>query len=164
MTITTLTALLFCSAASAASLTTLRHREHRQRATLHADRGTLKFFKQRPWLARTRPGREALRFARAELRWTGREIGETKLALRPATVPAIICRVFASRCGEALQVARCESRFSVAAANGQYRGLFQMGSAERARFGGSTLDAWEQTRAAFRYFTVAGWGPWECRP
>jgi hypothetical protein len=65
---------------------------------------------------------------------------------------------------EAVRVARCESGFRTHARNGQYRGIFQMGSSERARFGhGSTVMA--QARAAHSYYRLAGgWGPWECKP
>lgn len=77
-----------------------------------------------------------------------------------------ICSTFGDRyCGQALRVAYCESRFDTTARNGQYRGLFQMGSWERSRFGhGST--ALEQSRAAYRYFKATGrdWSPWECKP
>jgi hypothetical protein len=77
----------------------------------------------------------------------------------------VICSVFGRYCFEALRVARCESGLSVYARNGQYFGLFQMGWRERARFGGSTLSVWEQSRAAYHYFRVAGgWGPWTCKP
>jgi hypothetical protein len=61
----------------------LKQREHRQQATLHADRGTVRFFRRHRRLAHTRAGRRALRFARAELRWTRRELAETRAALRP---------------------------------------------------------------------------------
>jgi hypothetical protein len=81
---------------------------------------------------------------------------------RPLSVPQIICAVFGAECGKALAVARCESRFYVGAWNGQFFGVFQMGSAERARFGGSSLDPWDQVRAAYRYYRLAGWSPWEC--
>lgn len=77
-----------------------------------------------------------------------------------------ICRVFESRyCGEALRVARCESRLRTDASNGQYRGLFQMGSSERRRFGHGPT-AIEQSRAAHRYFVLTGrdWSPWTCKP
>ncbi len=77
-----------------------------------------------------------------------------------------ICRVFQSRyCGEALRVARCESRLRTDASNGQYRGLFQMGSSERRRFGHGPT-AIEQSRAAHRYFVLSGrdWSPWTCKP
>jgi len=77
---------------------------------------------------------------------------------------AAIQAVFGSYAGEALAVARCESGLSVWASNGQYLGLFQMGSSERAHYGhGST--ALEQALAAHRYFVAAGgWGPWQCKP
>jgi hypothetical protein len=80
----------------------------------------------------------------------------------PAT---IICRVFGSYCQQAISVARCESGLSVNASNGQYLGLFQMGSYARARYGhGSTAMA--QARAAYRYFVDSGkdWSPWSCKP
>jgi hypothetical protein len=44
-----------------------------------------------------------------------------------SSVPAVICVVFPD-CSKALSVARCESGFSVTARNGQYFGVFQMGS------------------------------------
>lgn len=76
-----------------------------------------------------------------------------------------ICRVFGRYCRQALQVAHCESRYSTSARNGQYLGLFQMGSSERALFGHGD-GAEEQARAAYRYFTQSGrdWSPWSCRP
>ncbi len=59
--------------------------------------------------------------------------------------------MFGTYCGQALQVARCESGLTTTAQNGQYLGLFQMGSSERRLFGhGAT--AIEQVRAAHRYF------------
>ena len=51
------------------------------------------------------------------------------------------------------------------AQNGQYLGLFQMGSSERRLFGhGET--AHQQALAAHRYFVVSGrdWSPWSCKP
>lgn len=81
-------------------------------------------------------------------------------------VPLVICDVFGGlHCADALEVSWCESRFNIDARNGQYRGLFQMGSWERRTFGhGST--AYEQARAAKRYFIRTGrtWGPWSCKP
>jgi hypothetical protein len=77
-------------------------------------------------------------------------------------VPAIIDAVFGPDGWKARAVAWCESRFSVFARNGQYRGIFQMGDHERATYGGSSFDKWEQIEAAHRYFLVAGWGPWQC--
>jgi len=77
----------------------------------------------------------------------------------------IICQVFGSYCAQALRVARCESGLSVWARNGQYLGLFQMGSYARARYGHS-WDAWGQSVAAYRYFVDSGrsWSPWTCKP
>ena len=76
-----------------------------------------------------------------------------------------ICHVFGEYCGQALQVARCESGLRPSAQNGQYLGMFQMGSNERAQFGhGAT--ALEQAKAAHRYFVRSGrdWSPWSCKP
>lgn len=76
-----------------------------------------------------------------------------------------ICHVFGSYCRQALQVARCESGYSVSAQNGEYLGLFQMGSSERRLFGHGD-NALEQARAAYRYFLRSGrdWSPWSCKP
>ncbi len=77
----------------------------------------------------------------------------------------VICSVFGSRCREALAVARCESRYSTYAQNGQYLGLFQMGSWERRTYGHGA-SAYAQTAAAYRYFVASGsdWSPWSCKP
>lgn len=59
------------------------------------------------------------------------------------------------------------------AGNGQYIGLFQMGSHERERFARGlnyTYSRWAQVIAAHRYFMYAlnvdgyAWGPWSCKP
>jgi hypothetical protein len=73
--------------------------------------------------------------------------------------------VFGSYWQQAVAVARCESGLSVWAQNGQYLGLFQMGSSERSIYGhGSTPLA--QAIAAHRYFVASGhdWSPWQCKP
>lgn len=66
-----------------------------------------------------------------------------------------------------MSVVHCETggTYSVWATNGQYRGLFQMGSWERARYGHGN-NPWAQARAASRYFFASGadWSPWECKP
>lgn len=109
-----------------------------------------------------------MRKAHIWIRVIHRELAQTMAALRPkvvtssASVPAIICAVFGPNCSKAQSVALCESHFSVYARNGQYLGIFQMGSNERARFGGSSFDAWDQVRAAYAYFSVSGWTPWAC--
>ena len=76
-----------------------------------------------------------------------------------------ICQVFGSYCRQALQVARCESGVQTTAQNGQYLGLFQMGSTERRTFGHGE-SAVEQAQAAYRYFVRSGrdWSPWSCKP
>jgi hypothetical protein len=82
----------------------------------------------------------------------------------------VICEIFGPYCRQALAVVRCESRFSTSSANGQYIGLFQMGSWERRKYGhayGATIAAvYGQVRAAYRYFVASGkdWSPWECKP
>jgi hypothetical protein len=84
---------------------------------------------------------------------------------KPETPQKVICRVFGRYCREALLVSRCESRFHTDAHNGQYLGLFQMGTAERRIFGHGA-SAEEQARAARRYFLASGrdWSPWSCKP
>lgn len=68
---------------------------------------------------------------------------------------------------EAMKVVYCETggTYSVWSRNGQYLGLFQMGSWERATYGHGN-NAWVQARAAHRYFVASGsdWSPWECKP
>ncbi len=78
---------------------------------------------------------------------------------------AAIRMVFGPYADQALRVSRCESNYDVRARNGQFLGLFQMGSWERATYGDGAT-ALEQSRAAYRYFVASGraWGPWECKP
>jgi hypothetical protein len=64
---------------------------------------------------------------------------------------------------KAFDVVACETggAYNTTAVNGQYLGLFQMGSFARARYGhGGTAMA--QARAAHAYYVDAGWSPWEC--
>ena len=91
---------------------------------------------------------------------------EQRLTRRLTKAPprTAICRVFGPYCQQAIDVAWCESRLSTTAQNGQYLGLFQMGSNERRLFGhGDT--ALDQAAAAHRYFMNSGrdWSPWSCR-
>lgn len=78
---------------------------------------------------------------------------------------ASIFLVFGNNAHEAINVATCESGMNIYAKNGQYFGLFQMGIHERAIYAtvGYTT-AYEQTVAAYNYFKVSGWSPWECQP
>jgi hypothetical protein len=104
--------------------------------------------------------------ARARIERSEREAIERRLMAQVARSPAkAICYVFGDYCGQALRVARCESGYQTTAQNGQYLGIFQMGSSERHLFGhGSTALA--QARAAYRYFVRSGrdWSPWSCKP
>jgi hypothetical protein len=147
-----------------ASVSTLHHRAHSQRLSLRRWIGAERFFANRPALARSTAGRREVRRAHVWVKVIRRELAETVAALRPraSTVPQIICAVFRGQCAKALAVFGCESHYSVSARNGQYFGVAQMGERERARFGGSTLDPWEQVRAAYRYYLVSGWSPWSC--
>ncbi|MGI8885324.1 MAG: hypothetical protein ACR2G9_00170 [Gaiellaceae bacterium] len=93
---------------------------------------------------------------------------ERREARRLANAPpkVAICRVFGRRyCDQALKVAWCESHHSTAAQNGQYLGLFQMGSSERRLFGHGQ-KAHQQAIAAHKYFVLSGrdWSPWSCKP
>ena len=85
--------------------------------------------------------------------------------LRATPPRQAICGVFRDRCQEAVDVALCESRLDTNARNGQYLGLFQMGTFARARFGHGPT-AWEQAVAAHKYYLYSGrtWSPWSCRP
>ena len=89
-----------------------------------------------------------------------------RIAKQQAGAKVAICKVFGSYCKQALAVSWCESRWYVWAGNGQYLGLFQMGSYARSRYGHHTTNAWKQARYAYRYFVDSGrdWSPWECKP
>jgi hypothetical protein len=86
-------------------------------------------------------------------------------SLRSASPAVAICKVFGSHCREALHVSRCESGLRIDARNGQYLGLFQMGSNERRLFGHGPT-AIEQVKAAHRYYVASGrsWRAWTCKP
>jgi hypothetical protein len=108
-------------------------------------------------LARGRAATERREQAEAERRREARR--------RARTPQAVICRVFGAHCRQALAVAHCESRFETDAENGQYLGLFQMGSYARDLYGhGASAET--QARAAHRYFVESGrdWSPWGCKP
>jgi hypothetical protein len=83
----------------------------------------------------------------------------------------VIRRVFGRHGRQAERVAWCEGRFNTAAGGrGYYRGTFQMGRPERARWGhGAGL--WKQSRAAKGYADWSAthgrhrrWQPWQCQP
>ena len=66
----------------------------------------------------------------------------------------------------AMNVAWCESRGRSSARNGQYRGHFQIGRKEWAKFGrGNPFNPIDNSAAAYRYYRAVGsWSPWECQP
>jgi hypothetical protein len=66
----------------------------------------------------------------------------------------------------AMNVAWCESGGRAGARNGQYKGHFQIGRSEWARFGaGSPFNAIDNSAAAYRYYRAVGsWRPWQCQP
>jgi hypothetical protein len=170
----------------------LESKLRRHLRSLKHDRQVITFFAEHKWLLTDRRvAKEAnrqLSHHRAHLARTMRQLGATRAAARKerqarqvalakrraarrlaqarARSPqAVICRVFGRYCGQALAVARCESGLSTGARNGQYRGLFQMGSSERRLFGHGA-GATAQARAAHRYFVSSGrdWSPWSCKP
>jgi len=150
-------------------------------STMKKDRQVLRFLEAHAWLlSDARFATEAkrqLRLHTLSLERTERKAAAARLAIArrarvrqlaavaSASPPTAICRVFGSYCGQALSVSRCESGLRTDAQNGQYQGLFQMGSNERRIFGhGPTAIA--QARAAHRYFVSSGrdWSPWSCKP
>ena len=91
--------------------------------------------------------------------------GATPTHENVAANKAAICQVFGKHCRAALNVSWCESHWHTWASNGQYLGLFQMGSSERRIYGHSST-AYGQAVAAYRYFKATGytWRPWSCKP
>lgn len=149
--------------------------------TLRKTQSTVRFFRSHRWLlSDPRYAARANRLLRTGLERvavTKRRIAKDRAALerlrqvrmlaavRRQTPQDVICDVFGRYCSQALQVARCESGFQTTARNGQYLGLFQMGSSERSLFGhGASAEA--QSKAAWRYFVRSGrdWSPWSCKP
>lgn len=140
-------------------------------------RGTISFFRNHRSLLSSAEhradARVALRRAKRILAATIRNIAAIRRALREreasrraAMSPRIaICHVFERHCEQAVAVAWCESRLQTTAQNGQYRGLFQMGSSERRLFGHGRT-ARQQAVAAHKYFVDSGrdWSPWSCKP
>ena len=78
----------------------------------------------------------------------------------------IIKKVFGQYGSQAVRVSECESGLTITAHNGQYLGLFQMGSYARGKYGHHYHSAWGQARSAYKYFKDSGygWGPWSCKP
>lgn len=95
----------------------------------------------------------------------GGTIGTTAQADRSSYTVAqrAVCHFFkGSLCATAMQIVKCETggTYSPWSANGQYLGIFQMGSHERATFGHGN-NVWAQSKAAYDYYTAAkGFSPW----
>jgi hypothetical protein len=155
---------------------TLDQRLALKTAALRRYQGTIRFFENRRTLLVSGEQREQAKSSLAYARKRVRELTKTVSVLEAkvqanvrrelTSLPpkAAICTVFGAHCHEALAVARCESRLRTTAQNGQYLGLFQMGSYERRLFGhGASAHA--QAVAAHRYFVRSGrdWSPWSCR-
>lgn len=92
--------------------------------------------------------------------------GVARIAPRPTIFQRranVIRSVFGVHGADAIRVARCESGplLDPRAKNGQYVGTFQLGYAERRRFGHGP-GVRQQALAAWRYFRLAGWRPWAC--
>ena len=173
--------ILLVSAVAVASATTAApRRAAAAQRTIERDRQVLRFFASHAWLLRdprfaaearrqVAAHRRSLAVTQRTLAGHHRRAGRTFRTRRLAAIatPAqVICREFgAAYCNQAVQVARCESGLRTDAINGQYLGLFQMGSTERRLFGHGE-SAEEQSRAAHRYFVFSGrdWSPWSCRP
>jgi hypothetical protein len=155
---------------------TLDQQLERKLAALRKYRGTVRFFQTHrsllsatehranavPALAYAKKRVRRLSATVAVLRAKIRARDQRKLAsLKPR---AAICAVFGDDCRAAVAVAWCESHLQTTARNGQYLGMFQMGSYERRLFGhGDTAHA--QAVAAHRYYIRSGrdWSPWSCR-
>jgi hypothetical protein len=155
---------------------TLDERLERKLTALRKYRGTVRFFETRRTLLvagdRQAAARKTLAYARTRVRQLTKTVAALRTKARAredrrlASLPPrkAICSVFGARCQEAIAIAWCESRLETTAQNGQYLGLFQMGSSERALFGhGASARA--QAVAAHRYFVRSGrdWSPWSCR-
>lgn len=153
----------------------------RHLSTMKRDQQVLRFFEAHGWLlqdprfaveANRQLRVHTLSFTRAQQRAAASRLALARrtqtrrlAAVAAATPQTVICRVFGDYCRQALAVSRCESGLRTDARNGQYLGLFQMGSSERRLFGHGPSVA-EQVAAAHRYFVASGrdWGPWSCKP
>jgi hypothetical protein len=155
---------------------TLDERLERKLAALRKYRGTIRFFESHRSLLSSGTQQAEATTSLVDARKRVGQLTKTIAVLRAkirahdarelATLPPrkAICSVFGPHCAEAVAVARCESHLNTTAQNGQYLGLFQMGSHERSLFGhGASAHA--QALAAHRYFVVSGrdWSPWSCR-
>jgi Lysozyme like domain len=155
---------------------TLDEQLERKLAAVRKYRGTIRFFRMhRSVLSagdQKTAAKSTLRHAQVRVRELTKTISVLRAKIRKRDARRLdalpprraICDVFGSHCREAVAVAQCESGLSTTAHNGEYLGLFQMGSYERQLFGHGT-SAIDQAAAAHRYFVRSGhdWSPWSCR-
>ena len=156
---------------------TLDERLERKVAALRKYRGTVRFFEnRRSLLRRERPADAGALLAR--VREEARSAVDEDGRRTPREGPRADGSESSRRSRRAQRsapssgrtarrrspIAWCESRLSTRAQNGQYLGLFQMGSYERQLFGHGQ-SARDQAVAAHRYFVRSGrdWSPWACR-
>jgi hypothetical protein len=163
-------------ATTAHTTLTLDQQLERKVAALRKYRGAIRFSRTHRWLlsssARRDHATSNLAYAERRVRQLSKTVAALRVkvqaleARRLTSLPPrkAICAVFADDCGAAIAVASCESHLRPTAQNGQYLGLFQMGSYERRLFGHGPT-AHEQAIAAHRYFVRSGrdWSPWSCR-
>jgi hypothetical protein len=162
--------------ANVARAPTLDEQLERKLAAVRKYRGTIDFFRTHRSLLsvgdQQAAARSALRNAQLRVHQLARTISVLRAKIRHRDARRLdalpprkaICSVFGSYCRQAVAVAQCESGLSTTAQNGQYLGLFQMGSYERQLFGHGS-SAMDQAAAAHRYFVRSGrdWSPWSCR-
>jgi lysozyme-like protein len=155
---------------------TLDRQLERKLAALRKYRGTIRFFHTHRSLLdfaeHSEDTSSALRYAELRVHQLSKTVVVLRAKVRKRDARLLsalpprkaICAVFTADCQAAIAIAWCESHLQTTARNGQYLGLFQMGSYERQLFGHGS-SAHEQAVAAHRYFVSSGrdWSPWSCR-
>src|SRR6187401_1188706 len=163
------------SKAAHMTLTFDQQLEHKL-AALRKYRGAIRFYRMHRSLLSSGTRREHaksnLTYAERRVRQLSKTVAALRMRVRTREVRRLaslpprraICAVFTDDCRAAIAVAWCESHLRTTAHNGEYLGLFQMGSYERQLFGHGPT-AHEQAVAAHRYFVRSGrdWSPWSCR-
>lgn len=129
------------------------------KAQIHKDRCVIRFWKHHTHIKGIT--QKEIHWSKVSLRISTRNLHKFDERTHGAYIPQLICSVFGPNCSMALKVAQRESGFCTCAVNGQYLGIFQMGTSERAKFAtiGYTT-AYQQIIAAHNYFLVSGWSPW----
>ena len=164
------------TAKSAHTALTLDQQLGRKLGALRKYRGAIHFYRTHRSLlssgAKQEHAKSNLVYAERRVRQLSKTVAALRMKVqardvrRLASLPPrkAICSVFADDCRAAIAVAWCESHLQTTAQNGQYLGLFQMGSYERRLFGHGP-SAHAQAIAAHRYFVRSGrdWSPWSCR-